>query len=321
MIFAADIHLRRTTPRARVDDYWSAQQRKFITILEHAVASPPLVIAGDLFHVARPGEGLLRWTIALLRQFKVTPVVIPGQHDMPGHSMSQMDDSGLGVLAAAGVIHLLPSDEPDGAQLWGEDLIYGVPYGQQPPNIREEGWRKILLWHHMVTNDPLWPGQEADKALGVLRKYPQFNVIVTGDNHQTFCIADTANIPLKTSLNRPGDDISNPNMPIAKKVRWIVNPGSMMRMTAAQVDHKPCIFKYEGGPMQQIFLPIASSDDVLDLTELESAAEKDERVQAFVERLNQQWEAGLSFEKNLENFFRTNRTDPEVEALVWRCLE
>src|SRR5512135_2401330 len=107
MIMCSDLHLRTTTPRARTDDYMAAQERKFRFILEQAQKSPPLLVAGDFFHTPRPEEGLLRWTIDLLKEYDVRPVVVPGQHDMPYHSLDKMGEYGLGVLEAAGVIRLV----------------------------------------------------------------------------------------------------------------------------------------------------------------------------------------------------------------------
>jgi DNA repair exonuclease SbcCD nuclease subunit len=293
MILAADLHLRRTTPRARTDNFFETMGRKFRFILKQAQASPPLLVAGDFFHTPRPGEGLLRWVIDLLREYKVKPIVVPGQHDLPGHSLEQIGESGLGVLAAAGVIQLLTREQFLGPGYHIEAAAYGVT----PRNKKrqEPCHLNILLWHHMVINESLWPGQEADKAPAILRKYPQFDLIVTGDNHTSF-----------TTMN-------------GSTKRWLVNPGSMMRMTAAQVNHLPHVFKYENGVVTPITIPI--EPDVLDLAELEAVKDKDERISAFVDRLSSQWEAGLSFEKNVEKFFQTNKTDPEVVALVWRCLE
>ena len=302
MILCADLHLRKTTPRARVDDYWAAQERKFRFTLEQAQTSPPLLVAGDFFHQPRPGEGLLRWVIDLLREYKVVPVVVPGQHDLPGHSLEQIGESGLGVLAAAGVIILL-TDPVEVFYTNTDEVVWGTPYGQQPPNnkieIEDFSPPRILLWHHMVIQEPLWPGQEADRAPAILRKYPQFDIICCGDNHTSFCY--------KTA---PNESPAN---------HWLINPGSMMRITAAQVDHRPRIFKYENGLVESILLPI--EDNVLDLSELDAVKDKDSRIQAFVERLSMEWEAGLSFEKNIEKFFTENKTDPEVQKMVWRCLE
>jgi hypothetical protein len=317
MILCADTHLRSTRPRARIDDYFAAQERKFRFILEQAQASPPLLIAGDLLNAARPGEGLLRWLIDLLHEYEVVPVVVPGQHDLPGHSLDQIKNSGLGVLAAAGVIWLAS----DPTQIWwvGSEFfmnwcdrtaVVGVPYGMDPPQIDWCGATipKILLWHHMVINEPLWPGQEADNVHSILKKYPQFDLIVTGDNHQTIiCI--------------PGQNSTVGRRFVHHQNSILVNPGSTMRMTASQVEHQPCVFRYqpETGHLSQLFLPI--EPDVFDLSELEAAKDKDSRVTAFVEGLDSRWEAGLSFEKGLEEFFKANDTDPEVQKLIWRCLD
>lgn len=296
MILSADLHLRKTPPRARTDDYWATQERKIRFILEQAQASPPLLVAGDFFHQPRPGPFLEKWVIDLLNEYGVKPVVVPGQHDLPGHSLDQIGDSGLGVLAAAGVIELLNNQQF--STLHNNIYIQGCSYGENPIQTlpsSEKRFVRILLWHHMVINsEPLWPGQVADKALGLLKKYPQFDLITTGDNHQTFAVASPDG-------------------------RWLVNAGSMMRMTAAQVDHRPCVFRWEGGRPEQVFLPI--EPDVLDLSGLEEAKARDSRTSAFVERLERQWEIGLDFNKNVEQIMQETDASPEVRDMVRRCLK
>jgi len=300
MILTADLHLRRNPPRARTDDYTTAQERKLRFILKQAQTSQPLLVAGDFFHQSRPGEGMLRWVIDLLREYKVKPICVPGQHDLPGHSLEQIGESGLGVLAAAGVIQLLCNDF-----LYDDDhrlSLFGQAFGSFDFDIkflRSDTNTKILLWHHMVINNELWPGQEADKATAILRKYKQFNLIITGDNHQSFMVS-------------PSSDLDG-------KEKLLINPGSMMRMTATQVDHKPCVFKWEQGKLEQIFLPI--EENVLDLTELEQTKERDGRISAFVERLNTQHEIGLDFQKNLEIHLQTNEIKENVKKIIWECVE
>jgi len=300
MILTADLHLRRTTPRARTDDFGDAQERKFRFILKQAQASPPLLVAGDFFHVSKPGEGLLRWVIDLLREYKIVPICVPGQHDLPNHSIEQIGESGLGVLKSAGVIHILEEFVQPVILATGSEIIWGCAYGQEPhPSMNDNQRFNIFLWHHMIINSELWPGQEADKATAILRKYISFDLIVTGDNHQSFVVS-------------PSSDLDGRN-------RLLINPGSMMRQTAAQINHKPCVFKWEKGKLEQIFLPI--EDDVLDLTELEQTKERDSRISAFVERLNTQHEIGLDFQKNLEGHLQTNVVKPEVKKIIWECVE
>jgi len=294
MIFTADWHLRRTPPRARTDDWLLSMERKVHFILALAQKSPPLLIAGDLFDKARPGDWIEQWIIGLFKEYHVTPIMVPGQHDLPYHSIKEIPDSGIGVLAAAGAIQLLCNTSLHGP---GFD-IEGIGYGSSPfsKSRSEPCYVNILLWHHMVINQPLWPGQEADKAMSILRKHKQFNLIITGDNHQSFAIADESIPP-----------------------RFIINPGSMMRLTAAQVDHKPCVYEWKDGRVRGILLPI--EPDVLDLTKLEEEKERDERITAFVERLGMEREVGLSFQENLKRFFNENEIDPTVQEMVWRCAE
>lgn len=306
MILCGDIHARRTRPRNRKDDYWVAQDRKLNFICEQAAASPPWIIAGDLLDVAKPGEYLLRYLIDLFTSWEVKPIVIPGQHDLPYHSLKEINDSGLGVLAAAGVIDLLIDDWLN----YEGFSIYGCPWGSQPPTsqaIQAYPRPRILVWHHLIVQDQeLWPGQEVILPGRLFRTHPTFDIFVTGDNHQTFAVAQTIN---KDGYEAPG------RFP----TKWVINSGSMMRMTTAQIDHKPCIFKYEGGVVTQLFLPI--EEDVLDLTEREEAIIKDERIQAFIDQIHlDREEISLSFEANLQDFFRQNPQPKSVEDLVWQAV-
>lgn len=295
MICAADIHIRKTRPRARKDDFFGAMGRKLRFILELAKKSPPLVIAGDFFELAKPGEELLAWVIGLLNGYGVKPVVIPGQHDLPGHSLHRLYESGVGVLAEAGAIDLLvpPADD---SVYWHGLAIYGCPYGREPIAPDNGGEPKILLWHHMVIQQPLWPGQKADKGHLILKKYPQFDIIVTGDNHQSFAVASQP----------PGN-------------RWLINPGSMMRTRSDQIDHRPCVYEWNDGVVKQHFLPV--EEDVWDLEEIEQEKGKEARHNAFVERLDTTAEVGVLFEDNLEAHLEANQVRQPVRDRVWGWAE
>lgn len=306
MILAADLHLRRSRPRARKDDYRAAQERKFRHILELTQGSPPLLVAGDFFHVAEPGEELLAWVIRLLKEYGVRPVVVPGQHDLPGHSLEQAHRCGLAVLAAAGVVELLVN--PQFPTIHGDCMIEGVPYGLEPEQLLpsdDELFYQVILWHHMVINEvPIWPGQVADKAHSLLRKYPQFDLIVTGDNHESFAMAETADLVKVVAEGRAP--------------RWLINPGSMMRSRSDQIDHEPCVYRWEDGKVERLLLLF--EDDVWDWAVLE---EEKTVAQAgpnpFVHKLGHDWEGGLSFERNLEDTMAAEKTRPEVVEIVRAC--
>ena len=296
MLLCADLHLRRTVPRARTDDYFSVMERKFRFILEQAQASPPLLVAGDFFDVAKSPQFLEQWVISLLREYSIVPVVVPGQHDLPNHNLGMIKESSLGVLAAAGAVQVLTKDfgplitTDITSYRW---MIWGCAFGESPDESMVDHQRdNLLLWHQMVVKgDPLWPGQVADQAEKILRVNGQYRIIVTGDNHITH-------------VTQVGD-------------RFLINPGSMMRNRTDQVDHRPCIFKWEDDQVEQIFLPIAI--DVLDLSVVDIPREKAHRFGAFVETLEGGKEIGISFDDNLKNYFQANKEEPQVEGLVWEA--
>jgi len=312
MICSADWHLRRTRPRSRKDDYWQAQERKVRFILELAKQSPPLVIAGDVFDVAKPGEPLLTWIIDLLNEYGVKPVVVPGQHDLPGHSLARVHESGLGVLASAEIIDLLTNPSKP---FWaGDDRdmtiseVYGCPYGLEPIPIsfKDPMYPNVLLWHHMTINQqPLWPGQVADKGHLLLSKYSQFDLVVTGDNHQSFAIATTVKA-----------------LPV-KHVRWLVNPGSIMRMSSIQIEHKPCVYRYDNGKAEQVFLPI--EEDVFDLDKINIEKARDSRMQAFVEMLRRDGAVAsgreINFEAELQELVANKGFNKAFVDFLWECVD
>lgn len=311
MIISADLHITNKTPASRKDDYQAAQDRKLRFICELAKESPPWIIAGDLFDQAKPGDWIERHVIEMFNEFNVTPILIPGQHDLPGHSLKQIPDSGLGVLKAANVIYLLTTPKileigtPYFMNLVEPMGIFGCPYGQKPPKNLD--WSRIfglrvLLWHHMVIQEPLWPGQVADKAGAILRQNKQFDLIITGDNHQTF---------VQREMVYDKD----------RGQQLLVNPGSMMRSDAKQINHRPCVFRYENRSLEQIFLPIET--DVWDITHLEEKKAKDARISAFVEQLTIESDQSLgvkTFETNVEQFMLKNNIESEVQELVRECL-
>ena len=144
-------------------------------------------------------------------------------------------------------------------------------------------------------------GDEQDKIIGgssakaLLRKYPDLKLIVSGDNHKPFVYEYEG--------------------------RLLVNPGSMMRMKADQIDHKPRVYLWyeESNTVEPVYFPI--DDGVIDRIHLEREEKKDERIEAFVSHLNNDYTVGLDFKNNLEIFFRNNETKKAVQKQIWEAME
>ena len=295
LLLSADFHLRKTRPKSRIDNFFESQERKIRYIFQLAQDNNcPLVIAGDFFELARPGEFLNQWIINLIGEYSIQIFVTPGQHDIPNHNLALINDSGLGVLAAAGAITLLT--DPNKPIIVGKYVIFGCPFGTDPNSIVfKKGINdkiKVLVWHHMTILEPLWEEQYADKAGKLLRLFPQFDLIVTGDNHQSFTYD--------------------------RKDKWLINPGSVMRKAADQIEHQPSVYSYNEGVVERLYLPI--EDEVFNVSHIKLAKEKEARYGDFIAKLHTGFKIGIDLNHNFVSFFKENQVRKSVENLVWECI-
>ena len=280
LILCSDMHLRESKPTCRTDDYTSAQWTKldYIQKLQYDYERPVLH-AGDLFDHWKPSPHLLtRTMIHLPEQF----YTVYGQHDLPQHNLELSHKCGINTLAQADKLKIL------GECHWG-----------QKPNkasLIKPNDIKILVWHKMnYKGKKLWPGQVDPSALRLLKKYPQFNLIVTGDNHKPFVQEYEG--------------------------RLLVNPGSMMRITAGQVDHRPRVYLWyaDTNTVEPIYLPI--EEGVISREHIEVQKERDNRIDAFISRLDDDWETEFSFEDNLQRFAEVNKTKQSVMNIIYKAIE
>lgn len=283
-ILMGDVHLREDQPICRTDDVWAAQWRKidFISDLQKKHGCPVLC-SGDLFDYWKPSPNLLTWASEHLPdQF----YSIYGQHDLPQHNMELAHKSGLYNLWKNRKLFILPECH------FGQTPTSEPPY----PYCFPEFEKRILVWHQMVYQGKLpWPGCTDPMAAKLLRKYPQYSLICTGDNHKPFVEEHQGRI--------------------------LVNVGSMMRTTADQIDYRPAVWLWyaETNTVEKVYLPI--EDNVISREHLEIKEQRDNRMNAFIEKMDDSWEAGLSFEQNLEEFKKTNKVKKSIMNIIYQSLD
>lgn len=156
--------------------------------------------------------------------------------------------------------------------------------------------RKILMLHELtwLVDAPHW-NQRGLVAEDLLNTFDDFDLIITGDNHQSF-------------VRQKGNTL-------------LVNPGSMMQMTADQENYQPQCYLYyaDDNTVEAVNLP--TEEGTFNREHLDAKKERDERIAAYIERMNTDWEIGLSFRKNLEAFFNENDVPKKVREIVWRAME
>jgi hypothetical protein len=301
LILSADWHLRDDVPQCRErDEYLAAQERKLKFIHGLCVENgATLLIAGDIFDcTGNDQKGYWKPTPEIIslaiRYIPPGTIVVPGQHDMVARNMKELGKTGLQTLAEAGVAIILSGGLRSvlGHSNACLGAVYGWAFGEeaQNPPKGDEGV-KILMWHRlMCAGKQPWPGAE---ALQVNNKNMMgFDLVVTGDNHASFVCGN-----------------------------W-VNSGSMMRMASDQKDFCPAVYGWkEDGSITRIPLPIKEEVVKTTSNKTKDRESRDQRMEAYVKKASAQFETRLSFTKNLEQHFRSNKERPGVEQIVWKACE
>jgi len=176
-ILVADLHLSEETPVSRIDDYHAAQIKKlkFLQELSNQNNNCPVICSGDVFDRWKSSP----WLLSMVYKYLPRPFyAIPGNHDLPLHSMENFDKAALSLLAQV------------------DENIHIILDGK----MKLDG-RKILILHQMVWHKrkPPW-SQTSVTDTELLEQYDgAYDLILTGDNHISF----TANTE-KTILVNPG---------------------------------------------------------------------------------------------------------------------
>ncbi len=281
-ILTSDWHLRETQPRCRTDNFWRAQWKKVKQISDlQEYYNIPVVHAGDLFHHWKPSPYLLTETI---KNIPYDFYTVYGQHDLPNNRMEFYEKSGITTLSEAGIIYAMKEGS------WEETPL--EPNGNFAGNVSPH----MIVLHQFVwdgKNIP-WPGCQESTAKGMLEIYKDYSLVLTGDHHKPF--------EYKTSK------------------QLLVNPGPLTRQSADET-FRPRVYLWyeEANVVEPYYLPI--DKDAVTREYIDKEEERDHRMEAFISRLNDDWETTVSFEENLKRFMSQNKLRKSVVEIVNKAID
>jgi predicted phosphodiesterase len=219
--------------------------------------------------------------ISSLIDFMPKITTVWGNHDLPYHNLKNKEKSALWTLYKAGKVDFFKDGH------WNQDLndCSGIEIND----------RKILFTHIMTwKNKKPFPQCNDLSTKNLLLKYDDFDCIVTGHNHQQF----------KDEL----DD------------RILINPGSFTIQSIAEL-HKPAVWLYysETNTVKSIYLPFDESN----ITEIHKIKKenKENRLNAFIEKIGNDWEINLDFKKTISNIINKQNIDKRVEEIIMEGME
>lgn len=290
LIISADWHLRDKSPRCRLDENWELFQRNLIleivTIANNKKC--PLVIVGDLFDSPNCPARIISMAIEELSKVKYTVHFLAGNHDLPYHSIENLENSSIGIFSSLSKEHnkIVHGMNDFGQWIDFNDKIKGDDY-------------KLLFIHRLVFQNAksLPPNVQASTAQDLLEEFDKADWIFTGDNHTSFVYK--------------------------KGQRQLINPGSIYRGSSDQKTYKPSVYfvDTDNEKIEQIFL--SDNQEIIDDQYIIDRDEKEERISVFVEKLKKNETIELDFMKNIEKALLINKklSKETVNMINYLCSE
>ncbi len=168
--------------------------------------------------------------------------------------------------------------------------ILSVKLGE-PYSFSLDGYL-IGVIHRLINHS-----ESSSTARSVLKEYKdkQFDLMLSGDNHKSFSFRN------KRSL--------------------LINPGSISRQTADQVDHVPHVVLWDAvkGTTKTLDVPI--DGEIISRKHLKRVKDRNERMEAFVSKLDTGDSVELDYDLNMKHYFEKNRTRQSAREMVWESME
>jgi len=305
-ILTSDWHLRANTPKCRIDNYQVATWKKlnFIAELQATHSYCPILNAGDVFDRATGNPEMLFYKLLhsqLSKQNKPDKrnilsgylLCIPGQHDLPGHSLLNYKKSALAVFSH--VARVCVSTNPVIDEI-NNFIIYPFPYGTKLVDRETTKMPGVAILHSLVTN----PKQPSIINVGtptakIFDTFKNMNLILCGDNHKPFVCTN-------------GNQL-------------LVSPGSLLRMDADQIEYQPRVYLWyvETNEVEAVYLPIEK--DVIDRRYLDIKQSKDELIENYRSALLVLGKIGVSFIENMYQYLQKNNITKSVKKEILQIME
>lgn len=304
-IFCSDLHLSLTPPplRSKEPDWFAAMQRPLDELRQlQEKHGCPIFCAGDVFDRWNAPAELINWTIQHLPHM----YVIPGQHDLPDHDLSQIERSAYWTLVQSKAITDLPRVNGFTSDKWPGLCVRAFPFGETICPNRNLPKSDI---HIAVIHQYNWiPGcsyQDASRQASLHRNRPEFDgydIVVSGDNH----------IPFSCSSSKDGS--------------CFINCGGIMRRKTNDY-FDPCVWLLQKADTRIGFKVTRHRLDISKDKYLETAKaqemEKDSStdLSGLMKRLEELGACALDFVAAMKLDLETNPARRGVESRITKAME
>lgn len=302
-LVVSDLHLWHRPPafRAAEPDWWAAMRRPLDQLRDDSRdpngdgKAVPVVYAGDLFDRWNCPPELVSFAIRNLPW----GYAVPGQHDLPWHSYSDVKRSAYWSLVEAGVIENLRPGRPVGV---GTVRLHGFPWGVPvaPPGPNGICLEVAVVHAYCWARGCSHPGaREEDNHARWRDRLCGYDVAFFGDNHRGF-----------TRGPKPGAEGA-----------VVVNCGTMMRRKSDEADYAPRFLRlHDDGGVESVGFDV--SGDVC--SAVETTKPTSDRVRGghgdFISGLSCLGAGAVDFRKSVYEYMDAHGTAPPVRKRVLQAM-
>lgn len=292
-IVMSDLHARQANPVCRSDKYFDAMVRKLLFISSLCEENNCMLVdAGDLFDNWKSSPIVESTLLSCLPDFQ-NFLSVAGNHEMPYHNENRISESSFNVIKLAKGFGCKHIDD--------DKIIHLYNYSNALPDLYgcDEGGDtkvKIAVWHSMVfENEKIRiDGVDGFTAEEVCSHFSDYDYVITGHNHETF----------ECRFNRT----------------TLINPGSVMRSSISQINHKPCVYKiFDKNTYSKVFIPIEV--DVFKEELYRKKKDNEEKMSAFINQLKLPSGMTADFKKNVYLYVSKNKIDDDVKKKISELVE
>ncbi|MCD1147002.1 metallophosphoesterase family protein [Peptoniphilus sp. KCTC 25270] len=277
-LYFTDSHIRGTSPKSRIDDFFLAVQKKLIEIVELSKTYEVdyILHGGDLFDRPDVSISVINEIAPILQQFEVPLYSISGNHDIYGHNPKTLHRTTLGLLNALGIVidlnykSILLEKEDTCVQLSGSPYIYGIDREEHRhlyivDKVDPKATFSIHLVHGFLM-DKKFLAQVPHTLISEIKE-TKADLTICGHYHFGF----------------KEQEIDG---------KKFINPGSIVRISnsTVEINRKPKVLLIDVNgnqcEMKEIFLKSAKNgNEILDRTEIETHRFKRQEMLSFKETI------------------------------------
>lgn len=283
----SDIHLDIKRPVCRTDADWLQSQQELADFVVRTAIMEEvdyIVDNGDTFDTAVQPLTVINIIPNALRKYgyKVPWICMPGNHSLQFHQMKNLSKSALSTLG----------------------LMEGVTLLENCNEFFEASFLDIPIVHRLIFPDldsVPWYIQDKcafEHAEMLLDKYPQNDLILTGDYHHSFHFE--------------------------KDGRHVVNPGCWNIQDVKMIDYQPKIAILDYEPNKNFSIKWIDVPDQIEETTNEhilKVVESEKGIMEILDTLSTPEKLTMKFWKDMETYLLVNKVDKNVSDYVLQKVQ